>query len=331
MKLVINRRGYGIFAHSCLPVRQARAVALRGILPCDFFVNIRTIGEIRPLKYYILFSVFLISLVTCHLSLVTSSFAGEAPKRIISLAPNMTELLFALGLGDRVVGVTTFCDYPEEAQKKAKIGGMSNPSLEAVVALRPDIVIMTTDGNPKEFEQRLHSFKINTYVFRTLQIQEFPRGIRDLGTAMSVQEKADRLAGQIETRLNGFSNTLRVTPQATQKKRVLFIVWPEPLTVAGQGSIADNAMTILGVENIAGSSKGAYPKYSIEEILRNAPDVIFIGRGRGMEEVSAGLLQRLKNVPAVKNGRVFYVSDNLYRLTPRTMKGIEELAGYMDK
>ena len=83
----------------------------------------------------------------------------------MSLAPSMTEILFAMGLGDNIVGVTSFCDYPEEAKKKPKIGGMSNPSLEAVVSLKPDIVVMTTDGNPKEFEERLRSLKITTYVF----------------------------------------------------------------------------------------------------------------------------------------------------------------------
>ena len=74
-------------------------------------------------------------------------------------------MLFALGLGDRIVGVTNFCDYPEEAKKKPKVGGMSNPSLEAVVSLKPDIVVLSVDGNPKEFEERLRSMKIRTYVF----------------------------------------------------------------------------------------------------------------------------------------------------------------------
>ncbi len=241
----------------------------------------------------------------------------------------MTELLFALGLGDRVVGVTTFCDFPEEAKKRPKIGGMSNPSLEAIVTLNPDIVVMTTDGNPKEFEERLHSHKIKTYVFRAKQISEFPHAIRDLGSALGAKEKADKLADDIATAINRFS--IQPSTFNIHRKKVLFIVWPEPLIVAGHGSIADNAMTILGFENTAESSQTAYPKYSIEEVLRSAPDIIFIGRGKGMQDVSAGLLQRLKTVPAVKSGKVFYVGDYLYRLTPRTMKGVEELAGYMNK
>lgn len=264
-------------------------------------------------------------LFTIHSSLSTVCCAGEAPKRIISLAPNITEILFALGLGDRVVGVTSFCDYPAEATKKPRIGGMSNPSLEAVVSLRPDIVVMTTDGNPKEFEERLRSMKIKTYVFRAKLISELPQGIRDLGTALGVKGNAIALANDIESAIRRFSTR---QPHGARKK-ILFIIWPDPLIVAGPGSITDDAINILGAENIASKSISAYPKYSIEEILYQAPDTIFIGKGKGMESVSRDILKRLKSVPAVKNGKVFYVGDTLYRLGPRTVKGLEELERYL--
>lgn len=269
-------------------------------------------------------TILLVVLLAC----VAAQYSyAEPPNRIISLAPGMTELLFALGLEDRLVGVTSFCDYPEAAKKKPKIGGMSNPSLESVLALKPDIVVMTVDGNPKEFEERLRGLKIKTYVFRARRLPEFSQGIRELGVVLGVREKAELLAGEIDKTLKKFSMAM----QPALKKKVLFIIWPEPLIVAGRGSITDDALTLLREKNIADDSRTSYPKYSIEEIIRRAPDVIFIGRGTGMEKVSAGLLRRLKSVPAVKNGRVFYVSDYLYRLTPRTVKGMEELAGYLGR
>jgi len=274
--------------------------------------------------------IILFLLFTIHYSLFTPAQAAEAPKRIISLAPSMTEILFALGLEDRIVGVTSFCDFPEEAKKKQKIGGMSNPSLEAVVSLKPDIVTMTTDGNPKEFEERLRSLKIKTYVFRARQIPELAQGIREMGLALGIKEKADALAKDMETSID----KLKQRRSSIKKKKVLFIVWPDPLIVAGPGSITDNAITIAGGENIAAESKSSYPKYSIEEVIHQAPDIIFIGRGMSQEnirEVSKGILKRLKSVPAVKNKKVFYVSDYLYRLGPRTVKGVEELAGYMEQ
>ena len=259
-------------------------------------------------------------------SLFAASYAGGPPQRIISLAPATTEMLFALGLGDSIVGVTNFCDYPEEAKKKPKVGGMSNPSLEAVVSLKPDIVVLSIDGNPKEFEERLRAMKIKTYVFTAKRISELPRGIREMGLALGVREKAEALAADMEHRIN----KLRASKNPLLKRKVLFIIWPEPLMVAGPGSITDDALQILGADNIAGKTASTYPKYSIEEVIRRAPDIIVIGKGQNsMNEVSEGLLRRLKSTPAARNNKVFYVSDYLYRLGPRTLKGIEELEGYL--
>jgi len=269
-------------------------------------------------------SIFLISF---RLSLVTAAYA-EPPERIISLAPNITEILFVLGLGDRVVGVTNFCDHPAEAKKKQKIGGMSNPSLEGVLSLKPDIVILTTDGNPKEFEERLHSLKIRTYVFKARRLSELPQAVREMGLSLDVKERANSFADKIETTVNRLK-TKRHERRIinSQGKRVLFIIWPEPLIVAGPGTAVDDAITLLGGKNLASKTRSPYPKYSMEEIIRQSPDVIIIGGGHAnVREISSKLLKRLRNVPAVKNEKVFYVGDGLYRLGPRVIEGIEEMS-----
>jgi ABC-type hemin transport system substrate-binding protein len=269
--------------------------------------------------------IFICSLsIPCH--------AGT-PRRIVSLAPNMTEILFALGLGDRIVGVTSFCDYPPEARTKPKVGGMSNPSLEAVVSLKPDIVVMTTDGNPKEFEERLRSLHIRTYVSTSRRIKDLAKGIRELGAALDVRDRADRLAADNETRLE----RLAAVKPAGPEKRILFIVWPDPLIVAGPGTVIDDAIKIAGAENVAARSISEYPKYSIEAILQDRPDMIVIGPDMrenshaNIRKLSRGLLARLRILPAVKNGKVFYVSDDLYRLGPRTVRGIEELRTVLER
>jgi iron complex transport system substrate-binding protein len=256
--------------------------------------------------------------------------AGEKtsfPQRIISLAPNTTEILFALGLGDRIAGVSTFCDFPEAANTKPKIGGMSNPSLEAVVLLKPDLVVMTTDGNPKEFEERLRSLNIKTFVFTARRLRELPQGIRELGAAVGVREEAVKLAAGIEQAIKVYGARGKGQVSGTSKK-ILFIVWPEPLIVAGPGTAMDDAVALLGYENIAHCATTAYPKYSIEEVLRRSPDILFIGKATGMDmrKISHGFLKRLSLVPAVRDNKICYVSDNLYRLAPRVVRGIEELA-----
>ncbi|MEW6053575.1 MAG: helical backbone metal receptor [Nitrospirota bacterium] len=272
-----------------------------------------------------------IVLLTCCFPFPVPVFA-EPPKRIVSLAPNITEILFALGLGEHVVGVTGFCDYPEAARKKQQVGGMSNPSLEGVVLLKPDIAVMTTDGNPKEFEERLHSLNIRTYVFKARRLSELPQAIREIGLALDAKDNAHSLASKIETAINRLKTKRQETSIIkSQRKKILFIIWPEPLIVAGPGTVMDDAIILLGNENIASKAKTLYPKYSIEEIIHQAPDTIIIGKGHAnMHEVSATLLKRLKSVPAVKNNKVFYVSDSLYRLGPRVIEGIAEIADNLE-
>ena len=262
---------------------------------------------------------------------VHTAVYAEPPRRIISLSPATTEILFALGLGNHIAGVTFFCDHPKEAKKISKIGGMSNPSLERVVSLKPDIVVMTTDGNPKEFEERLRSLNIKTHVFNARRLAEFPQEIREMGAVLGVKENAAAFAETIEAALGRMEMKRRdksIPP--SPRKKVLFIIWPEPLIVAGPGTAVDDAITLLGHENIASKVKAAYPKYSLEEIIHQSPDVLFIGRGHAnMEEVSASLLRKLKSVPAVRQNNVFYVSDSLYRLGPRVIQGIGELAVHL--
>lgn len=282
--------------------------------------------RIKHITFRVLILMFFLSLFLTPYTLIPVSYAA-APQRIVSLSPSTTEILFAAGLGDNIVGVTTFCDYPEEAKLKPKIGGMSNPSLEAVVRLQPDVVIMTTDGNPKEFEQKLRSLQIRTVVFESLTVPELPEGIRRLGTALDEKERFEALASEIENAISSFTRGHKSTA-----KKILFIVWPEPLIAAGSRTAIDDAINILGALNIAGKAKGRYPKYSLEEIFRQSPDVIFIGKAMGddMKKLSRGLLKRLSNVSAVKNGNVFFVGDSLYRLGPRVIKGMEELQSYLD-
>jgi iron complex transport system substrate-binding protein len=257
-----------------------------------------------------------------------ASEPASIPRRIISLSPATTEILFSLGLGDRIVGVTSFCDYPPEAKKKAKIGGMSNPSLEAVVELKPDIVVLTTDGNPREVDDRLRGMSLKTYVWSERTLAELPGGIRKLARSLGVSERGEKLAIEMETGIKKNGSGVKGQGSTMPMKKVVYIVWPEPLLVAGPGTAIHDAIALLGLENVAGHAPSSYPRYSIEELIRASPDVLVIGKGAGMDirTVSQGILKKLATVPAVQNGKVCYVSDNLYRLAPRVIRGIEELA-----
>lgn len=251
---------------------------------------------------------------------------ATTPERIVSLAPNITEILFHLGLGKNVVAVTTFCDFPPEALNKPKVGGFSNPSVEAIVAQRPDIVIMTDDGNPLYVAIKLQQLGIRTYVFRARKIKELPEAIRDLGKQLGVSKVANEKAEEVQRKLSKFK-------RGPLKNKILamFVVQPDPLLVAGPNTLIGEAMAMLGLENIAAGSTQFYPKLSLEEVLRRQPQIIFIGQSKGMEEDIQNLLIRLKRLPAVQRGNVYVIRDTIFRLGPRITMGLEEMNAAITK
>lgn len=250
------------------------------------------------------------------------------PQRIVSLAPAMTEIIFSLGLGERVVGVTTVCDRPDEARSKTKIGGMANPSLEAIVTLKPDIVVMTSDGNPKAIAERLRKLGIRTHVFTSRRLTEIPAGIREMGLALGAQPAADRLAGNIEKSIRDVSmlHHGKFSINTAGGRKALFVIWPSPLIVAGPGTILDDAMKMSGLSNIASDGKVAYPRFSVEAVIERQPDLILIGKGHDdMRTLAKGFLQSISMLDAVKKGRICFMDDALYRPGPRIPAGMAEL------
>jgi iron complex transport system substrate-binding protein len=247
---------------------------------------------------------------------------ADAPERIVSLAPAMTETLFALGLGDKVVGITSVCDRPEEAQGRTRVGGMSNPSLEAILALKPELVVMTTDGNPKHIADHLQRFGVAIHVFTPRRLSEIPGGVRELGARVGAEAAADTLARELEQLLDAPPRFA-----AGEGPKALFVIWPEPLIVAGPGTLIDDALGLVGYVNIAADAGTAYPRFSVEEALRRRPDVIFLGLGHDRDNPrTQRLLRRLVPPGAAQSGRIVSVGDALYRAGPRLPGGIVEIS-----
>jgi iron complex transport system substrate-binding protein len=256
---------------------------------------------------------------------------AQTPARIISLAPNLTEILYDLELGERVIAVSRYCNYPPEVKVKPKIGGMSNPSLEAIIAMRPEMVVLTDDGNPRAIERKLRQLGVRTHVFRAKRLADLPREIRALGTALDVSGLADRRAARIESVIRRHAEKTQSSAGHPPQK-VLFVVQPDPLIVAGPGTAIDDVLQLLGFKNIAANAKTQYPRYSLEEVIRQSPDIIFMGMMQdAVMDQSRRLLGRLSQVEAVRLGRVHYIGDPLFRLGPRITEGIAEIAGMMEK
>jgi iron complex transport system substrate-binding protein len=266
-----------------------------------------------------------ILLAFAFLFCIAAPALGAAPSRIVSLAPNITEILYDLGLGDRVVAVTDYCDYPPAVKGKPRVGGFTNPSLEAVVGAKPDLVILTDDGNPRVIYNRLLDLGIPCHVFKARRLKELPGGIRELGTALGAGKEAAALAGRIEKDMAALEKKAR-QERAKTPKSALFIIQPEPIVVAGPGTLIHEAFGILGIRNVAADGKDKYPKFSLEEIIGRSPDYLLAGQGF----MSGGGIERLKErlhmLPAVREGRVCVVTERLYRLSPRAVGGIDEVA-----
>jgi iron complex transport system substrate-binding protein len=251
--------------------------------------------------------------------------AATPPARIISTSPATTELLFALGLGDKVVGVTRFCDYPLEAKVLPKIGGFSDLSLESIVALRPDMVVGARNGSNRAAVEKLESLGIETRFPPDTSLEESFRAMQEIGTAVGAAEKAASLVGNIQRRLV----TLRTEAAAKGKKpKVLLVLGWKPLIVAGPSSFLGALLVDAGAENIVAEGSVAYPSYALESVLQHAPEVI-VDASMTEAESQADVIERWKSfstLPAVQQQRIYPApSAALLRPGPRIAEGLEAL------
>lgn len=243
------------------------------------------------------------------------------PRRIVSLAPSVTETLFALGLGDRVVGVTSFCDHPFEATQKEKVGDTQRPNLEKIIAARPDLVIVSTASELEQFVQRLDQLRIPVYVSNPRNVQGVLDSIMQIGELTGVEDRARELAAGLEARI------ARVDEQVAgrARPRVLFIIGTSPLfTVGGTGFINDLIERAGGV-SVTADEKSEFPQFSLETAIARQPEVIFLQSG------DEKLPNQFRQTPAALAGRVFTLDSNvLLRPGPRIVEGLEHMAERLD-
>lgn len=252
----------------------------------------------------------------------------KIPERIISLSPTNTEILFAIGAGDRVIGVTEYCNYPEEAKKREKVGGVSTVSIEKVVSLEPDLVL-GDELNGKETFERLEELNITVAGLNPVNVSEILADIMLVGTITGEEEKASALVADMEGRLGEIENKTR----NVKRPKVAHITWHEPIWVAGSGTVQDELIEKAGGENVF-SDLNDWDTVSLETFIDRNPDVIIVSVGHGvvgMQSYDYILSEdRLKVVNAVKNGRVYSIdADVISRAGPRIVNATETVYGYL--
>jgi len=246
------------------------------------------------------------------------------PGRIVSLVPSVTETVFTIGAQDRLVGVTDFCDYPAEARQKASVGGMISPSLEGIVALRPDLVIATTAGNRHETFDQLARLKIPVYLVNPVSVRDVLDLIARLGRLTDRAEVADRVAAALRERIQAVSARVAGRP----RPRVLYVLWPDPLIVPARGALVSELIGLAGGDSVTADGGEGYPRYSMEAALAQNPEVILIAsHDASRSPLVRSQWERFTQVPAVTAGRLHTVDGNLmHRYGPRIVDGLEVLA-----
>lgn len=245
------------------------------------------------------------------------------PMRIVSLAPSVTETLFALGFGDRLVGVTTYCDYPAEARKLPKIGGFMSPSLETIVAKRPDVVIGVSRATDPVKAKEMERLGLKVTLVSLTSLSEILSSIKSIARLLGNPEAGEKLASKIGAQIQDVRKRIEQAP----RRSVLLVVGIRPLVAVGGKNFIDELITLAGGENIAGSATQPWLNLPEEYVVAKAPQVI-IEAGMGSErEQSARHWADLKSIPAVKERRVYaYPSDKFLRPGPRIGEGLGEIA-----
>jgi iron complex transport system substrate-binding protein len=262
--------------------------------------------------------------------LLLSLVAAQSPQHIISLAPSVTEILFALGVGDRVVGVSTYCDYPPEARTIDRIGTFLQPSVERILAKRPDLVIGVPSPGNRAGVERLEELGIRLLIVDPERLADILASIRTIADAVGVPERGAALVARIERELAAVAQRLEGAP----RPRVLMLVGRSPFVAAGRGTYQDELIELAHGTNLAAASGDAWPNVGLEFIVARAPEVI-IDASMGSEEATdrataIAFWDDFPTIPAVRDHRIYgYRAYELLRPGPRVAQTLETVARFI--
>ncbi len=249
------------------------------------------------------------------------SLSGPA-KRIVSLAPNITEILFAIGAGERVIGRTAFCDYPPSAAAVEVVGDFQRPNFERIVALHPDLVLMSAVGNLEEAYRKFGELSINAFVLEAATIEGTIEAIDTIGTITGLEPNARRISDGLRRQIDSIRSLAAASPNVS----VFVVIDKSPLISVSKGFLAE-AIEIAGGDNIAKGSVAQYPTFSREEVVRRNPEVVILvsPAPNAVEEILE-LYPEWGTLGAVRAGKIYRVDpDLLSRPGPRIGDGIDLL------
>lgn len=281
----------------------------------------------KPVCVFLLFSslVFAEFPVTIIDDVGMSATIQKEPLKIISLAPSNTEILFALGLGKKVVGVTNNCDFPSSTKDKEKVGDFTAPNIEKILILKPDLVL-SGGGVQKDLAIKLAALKIPTLTLYPKDLNQVLTDIVIIGKATGRVKESLVFMTKLTERINNIKN--KTTD--LKKPTVYFEIWNSPITSAGAGTFIDELIVLAGGQNLIHDIEKTYPEISAEEIIKRNPEIIVTAYMGKRGKIKKEIINRSgwKNIDAVKNDKIYddINPDLLLRSGPRLVNGLEELA-----
>lgn len=239
-------------------------------------------------------------------------------QRVVTIAPSVTEIVFAVGSGDRVAGVDDHSNFPAAAAKLPRVGGMQ-PNLERIVALRPDVVLASSEGNQPALGPALAAVGIPLFVVRTDRVDEIPPAMERLGRILD-SPRANDAAREVRAAIDAQRRT------RSRKPRVLFAVWTDPLYVAGRETFTNDLFVLTGAENAV--EVAGWPQYSLESLVAHPPDLVLYPRGAVTPQQVDALLAR---APGVKVRVEALDEDVFQRPGPRVGAAAKALNDILDR
>lgn len=248
-----------------------------------------------------------------------------APERIIPLAPSLTEILYYLGLGNKVAGVTEYSYYPPEAKEKPGVGSYVDPNIEKIISLSPDLVIGTKDGNLPNSVYLLEQARIPVYVINPRNVRDAISTIDEIGSLCGVSERAHQLVQGLNGRLQAVQDAV-----ASGERPIVFLqINSSPIMTVNRNTFLNDLIVLAGGTNMTAGEPITYPRISIEEVIRKKPDIIIISTMAmgGESEKAIDEWMKWTSIPAVKNNRVHMIdSDIISRPSQRIVEGLEAMA-----
>ena len=246
----------------------------------------------------------------------------DTPGRIVCLAPSITDIVFTLGAGARVAGITDYTKYPPEALAKPSVGGVINPSLEKLASLQPDLVLVIADLNSVDIVRSIEGLGFPVFVIQPHGIAGVYKSVQSIGEAINERDRASTLVRSLRAR----EEAVRKRVAGKQSPSLFFVLWPDPLMSAGKGAFITELIEIAGGNSITAGVENEWPRISLETVVAQQPQYLLVVKGTAIDVHNLQNRSGWNSLEALKSGRILYVDDRINFPSPLAFDALEDLA-----